>query len=194
MPARINAEERRGHVVRAGFAQVVAEGVEGLTLRKVAARAGLNIGSVRHFFDGHEDLLAAVAQEAGDRMGRRLAAYPPERLSGLKGEAAVDALQELIEQVLPVDAARREEAIVVVEFIRASRVRAVFAPAADRMARDLHRVIEDALSRVGAAERTRHVTAVIGGLTLDAVTPHGAPSVEEVRATLRGVLRLVVTA
>lgn len=49
MPARIDAEERRQYVIDAAFRLIVAEGLEGLTLRKVAAEANLNIGSVRHF-------------------------------------------------------------------------------------------------------------------------------------------------
>ena len=56
MPARIDAEERRHIVIEAAFRMIVAEGLEGLTLRKVAVEADLNIGSVRHFFDGRDDL------------------------------------------------------------------------------------------------------------------------------------------
>lgn len=191
MPARINAEERRRHVIEAAFRRVVSEGVEGITLRKVAAEAGLNIGSVRHFFDGHEELLAAAAQEAGYRMGRRLACYPAAELRGLSGEAAVNAMQKLVEQVLPMDERRREEVIVVWEFIQASRVRPVFVSTATQMGKDLISVIEGALTALGVQEpevSAQELSALIGGLTLDAITPHGALSPEAVRAMLRRVL------
>ncbi|EHR59825.1 TetR/AcrR family transcriptional regulator [Saccharomonospora cyanea] len=197
MPARIDPRQRRRHVIEAAFRLVVAEGMEGLSLRKVAAEAELNIGSVRHYFDGHEELLAAAAQEAGDRMGARLARHPAEGLRGLTGEAALEALQELVEQVMPVDEERRGEAIVVVELILAARTRPVFAPVAERMARDLHQVVVDALTALdvpdphgGAAQ----LTALIGGLTIDTVTPHGRLSVERLRATLRAHLRLLLEA
>lgn len=57
MPARIDPQERRQEVIRAAFRLVVAEGIEGVSLRKVADESGLNVGSVRHYFDGHHDLL-----------------------------------------------------------------------------------------------------------------------------------------
>ena len=104
--ARIDPCERRRDIVRAAFRLVVAEGVAGMSLRKVAAESGLNIGSVRHYFRGHDELLIAAAEEAGDRMGRRLAGHPVEALRGLAGDAARDALQELVEAVLPMDEER----------------------------------------------------------------------------------------
>lgn len=191
MPARINAEERRHEVIEAAFRLIVAEGLEGLTLRKVAAEANLNIGSVRHFFDGHEDLLEAAAQEAGNRMGRRLMHHPVEQLRGLRGKEAVNALQELLEQVLPVDGPRTVEAIIVIEFIRASRTQTIFASSAAQMASDLHNIIADALACLevpNPSAAARQVSALVGGLTLDTVTPHGSLTVNQLRSTLRNAL------
>jgi AcrR family transcriptional regulator len=195
LPARIDAEERRTRVVHAAFGLVAAEGIDALSLRRVAAAANLNIGSVRHFFHGHEDLMAAAARDAGDRMARRLSAHPAGELKGLAGTAALDALQELVEQVLPVDADRRAEAAVVLEFVIASRTRPVFAPMAARMAADLREVLAEALTALAIANPetgARQLAAVIGGLTVDAVTPHGAITAAELRATLRAHLSLLV--
>ncbi len=193
--ARIDPRERRRDIVRAAFRLVVAEGVAGMSLRKVAAESGLNIGSVRHYFRGHDELLIAAAEEAGDRMGRRLAGHPVEALRGLAGDAARDALQELVEAVLPMDEERRLEAIVVTELIVASRTRPVFAPSAERMGVDLRQVIAAALEALGVpdpAGRAAGLTAVIGGLTLDALTPHGRLAPERLRAILRQHLRLIL--
>ncbi|MBP8920933.1 MAG: TetR/AcrR family transcriptional regulator [Micropruina sp.] len=195
MVARIDPRERRRDIVRAAFRLVVAEGVAGMSLRKVAAESGLNIGSVRHYFRGHDELLIAAAEEAGDRMGRRLAGHPVEALRGLAGDAARDALQELVEAVLPMDEERRLEAIVVTELIVASRTRPVFAPSAERMGVDLRQVIAAALEALGVpdpAGRAAGLTAVIGGLTLDALTPHGRLAPERLRAILRQHLRLIL--
>ena len=197
MPARIDPERRRQLVVDAAFRLVVAEGMQGVSLRKVAAEAGLNIGSVRHYFEGHEDLLAAAARESGDRMGRRLARHPAEGLAGLSGEPAVEALRELVEQVLPVDGERRAEAVVVTELILASRTRPVFAPVAAQMAADLHEVLRDALAALGhpgpdADAGARQISALVGGLTLDAITPHGALEPAQVRETLEDALRMLL--
>lgn len=198
MAARIDPERRRGQIVEAAFRLVAAEGTEGMSLRKVAEESGLNIGSVRHYFDGHRDLLAAAATEAGDRMGRRLARHPLEDMRGLRGDAALDALQALVEAVMPVDEERRGEAVVVMELIMAARTKPVFRAMAERMGADLRTVLQEALEALSVPDAglaAEQVAAVVGGLTLDAITPHGGDLDEDrLRTVLREHLQLVLGA
>lgn len=197
MPARIDPDQRRQQVVEAAFRLVVEGGLEGLSLRKVAVESGLNVGSVRHYFDGSQDLLVAAAEEAGERMGRRLARHPVEGLRGLTGETAIDAMRELVEELLPVDEERRDEAIVVLELILASRTRPVLETVAARMGRDLTAVLTGAFDALGVPDpgsRAAGLSALVGGLTIDAVTPHGALGVDQLRATLDSELRLHLAA
>lgn len=195
MPARIDPEQRRQQVIEDAFRLVVADGIESVSLRKVADESGLNIGSVRHYFDGHHDLLTAAAEEAGERMGRRLAEHPVDALRGLRDDAAVDALQALVETVMPIDDARRAEAIIVVELIMASRTSPAFRAMSERMGADLSSVMRsalDALDLPGPDLAAAQLVAVIGGLTIDAVTPHGALGADRLREVLRAHLRLLL--
>ncbi|MFJ5049002.1 TetR/AcrR family transcriptional regulator [Streptomyces sp. NPDC088719] len=167
----------------------------GLSLRKVAVESGLNIGSVRHYFDDHRNLLVAAANEVGDRMGKRLTRWSADTLAGLDGEPAVDALQALVEELLPLDDERRVESIVLMEFIVAARVNPVFRPVTERMAADMRQVITQALEVLRVpepAEEAERLVAIVGGLVLDAVTPHGSLGDERVRRTLRAHLRSVL--
>jgi hypothetical protein len=59
----------------------------------------------------------------------------------------------------------------------------VLAPVADALA---------ALAVPDAATSAAQLTALISGLTIDAVTPHGSISVERLRATLRAHLRMLL--
>lgn len=195
MPARVDPVERRKHVVDAAFRCVVAEGFEGASLRKVAAEADLNIGSVRHFFHGHGDLLVAAATEAGDRMDARLGAIPIDGLCHANSVDTVKVLRALLEQVLPMDAERTEEAIVVVEFVLASRLHPTLAVLSKKMHDSLHSVVADAYkaASIPDAERAaRQTTAMIGGLTTDAITPHGEISASDIAHTLHSHLTLLV--
>ncbi|WP_406240299.1 TetR/AcrR family transcriptional regulator [Streptomyces anulatus] len=195
MPARIDLEQRRKDVIEAAFRLVVAEGLTGLSLRKVAVESGLNIGSVRHYFDDHRNLLVAAATAVGDRMGKRLTRYSTETLAGLEGEVAVDALQALLEELLPLDDERRVESIVLTEFIVAARVNPVFRPVTEQMATDMRQVITQALDVLGVpgpAEEAERLIAILGGLVIDAVTPHGSLGAERLRTTLRTHLRSVL--
>lgn len=176
MTKRPDPHERRQEIVEAAFRLLVAEGITGVSLRKVAAESGINIGSVRHYFTSHEELLEAAAIEAGERMGRRLAHHPGAALRGLTGQAALDGMQAIIEDVLPMDEPRTHEAIVVMELIMASRTMPVFRPVVAQMGKDLVVVLEEALVAVDSpAPRSdaEQLAAFIGGLTIDAITPHG---------------------
>ncbi|MET8732042.1 TetR family transcriptional regulator C-terminal domain-containing protein [Streptomyces parvus] len=195
MPARIDLEQRRKDVIEAAFRLLTAEGITGLSLRKVAAESGLNIGSVRHYFDDHRNLLVAAVTEVGDRMGKRLTRYSADTLVGLDGEPAVDALQALLEELLPLDDERRVESIVLTEFIVAARVNPIFRPVTEQMAADMRQVITHALDVLDVpepAEEAERLIAILGGLVLDAVTPHGSLDDERIRRTLRAHLRSVL--
>ncbi|TSD58424.1 TetR/AcrR family transcriptional regulator [Aeromicrobium piscarium] len=184
MPARIDASQRRADVVAAASRLVARDGAAALSLRRVADEAELNVGSVRHYFDGSDDLLTATAEDVGRRMGERLATH---RLDDLGAEWP-ERLAVFVEEVLPVDVERREEAAVLVEFVVASRTRPILAAATARMGRDLREALCTALASagIGAAEQEAdRLATLIGGLTMDAITPHGELGPAELRATLR---------
>lgn len=186
MPARVDAEQRRHHILEAALRLVVAHGLSAVTFQKVADEAGLNIGSVRHYFADHESLVVGVVTAAGARMGQRLARHtaPAEPTR----EAAERHLLAVLEELVPLDDERHREATVLMEVIAASRSTPAFAPVVTQMAADLREVLTDALQGIGVADPDLEATrlaALVSGLALDTVTPHGRLS----RNTIRQVLR-----
>ncbi|MFH9479471.1 TetR family transcriptional regulator C-terminal domain-containing protein [Streptomyces anulatus] len=98
-------------------------------------------------------------------MGKRLTRYSTDTLAGLEGEAAVDALQALLEELLPLDDARRVESIVLTEFIVAARVNPIFRPVTEQMAADMRQVITQALDVLEVpepAEEAERLIAILG--------------------------------
>ncbi|AOS62627.1 transcriptional regulator, TetR family [Actinoalloteichus hymeniacidonis] len=191
----VDPVQRRRAVVEATLRLVAREGVEGASLRKVADEAGLNIGSVRHYFDNHDALLAAAAEEVGDRMGSRLAVHPPPEVRPASPAEAVATVARVVEELLPLDEAKHVEAIVLLEFMAAARRRPVLRPMSERMARDLRQVLHEVLTSVGVRDvdaETARLTALIGGLTTDVVYPHGSPTPARLRETLRFHLEQVI--
>jgi TetR/AcrR family transcriptional regulator, transcriptional repressor of bet genes len=71
---------------------LVADGYEGISIRRVAAAAGVSIGAVQHHFPTKDALLAAamgrVSRQFQERLERRLApgAGPTEVLRAVAGE------------------------------------------------------------------------------------------------------------
>lgn len=185
MPVQVDAVQRRRLIADAALQLVVEGGLSAVTFRKVAVAAGLNVGSVRHYFADHESLVVAAVAEAGDRMGKRLARHPAP--TGVDGDAARKYLFDVVAELIPSDAEKEREAIVLMEVIAASRTNASFEAVVRQMATDLNEVLAEALRGVGVAQPAKEavrMAALIAGLSLNAVTPHGDLD----RATIREVL------
>lgn len=63
MPKIVDPGARRRAVADAVLRVIGREGVEGASLRNVAEEAGLAIGSVRHYFRDHDELLLFTMRE-----------------------------------------------------------------------------------------------------------------------------------
>jgi AcrR family transcriptional regulator len=178
----------RERVLDAVFRLVAQGGLTEASLRKVAAESGVNIGSVRHYYGTHEQLMIAAAEDVGRRMERRLNAVWPADL----GESDVAARRELVESVcravLPTGRDDRVELVVLLELVAAARLRPEFRPLATRMGKDLRAVLVATLETVGvkqAALEAERLTALVIGLTTEFIYPHGLPDDDVVTRVLR---------
>ncbi|MFJ3903593.1 TetR/AcrR family transcriptional regulator [Streptomyces sp. NPDC090025] len=75
-PAPAASDGLRERLVRTGVALVDAEGVQALTLREIARRAGVSHGAPRRHFPAHLDLLSAIAREGFGELAARVAQDP----------------------------------------------------------------------------------------------------------------------
>ncbi|MFI8823635.1 TetR/AcrR family transcriptional regulator [Streptomyces sp. NPDC053431] len=77
----------RERLVRTGVELVDAQGVQALSLREIARRAGVSHGAPRRHFPTHLDLLSAIAREGFHELGARVAAVsedePRARIAAL---------------------------------------------------------------------------------------------------------------
>src|SRR5687767_8229102 len=89
--------EARVRVVEAAWRVVAAEGVQGATMRAIAAEAGVTTGFVTHYFEDKQELLIAVLRHNNLRARDRVLAAIGERRGLVALEGAVEAM-------LPIDA------------------------------------------------------------------------------------------
>ncbi|MGW7715313.1 TetR/AcrR family transcriptional regulator [Streptomyces chartreusis] len=80
----------RARLVDVGVELVAQEGVQALTLREIARRAGVSHGAPRRYFPTHLELLSAIARHGFDELGTRATAAvgdggapPRTQLTGL---------------------------------------------------------------------------------------------------------------
>lgn len=200
MPKQVDPEARRLEVVDAVFRVVVRDGLERASLRTVADEAGLNIGSVRHYFAGQQELMRFAMQAMIDRVGTRLlrrvdefgeaGALPPAD----QRQRATDLLAEL----LPLDEDRYAEVAVFIGFVTAARTNATFAELAAKTARGTRALIRRTLARLQQTTgirpdldldtETERLTALIDGLCLNAVLHPGLTGPDTCAAVLRSHL------
>lgn len=121
MPKIVDAEARRDAIADAVLTVIARAGLRAATLATIAAESELAVGSVRHYFSGHDELLMFAAETLVDRTTERLEAHlarlGTEQSAGQRRSIAVDMLCE----VLPLDSAREIEAAVWLEFAVVAR-------------------------------------------------------------------------
>lgn len=86
----------RDALVDAGEALARAEGLEGVTVRRIAAACGVSAAAVYRHFPSGDHLIAAVAQRAREIMARDMFA----RLDAAASRAPIDRLREVGESYI----------------------------------------------------------------------------------------------
>ncbi|GAB3896082.1 TetR/AcrR family transcriptional regulator [Kibdelosporangium lantanae] len=194
MPKVVDPAQRRQAVAEAVFEVVVSDGVEQASLRNVADRAGLAIGSIRHYFTSAAEMTAFAMAEIRDRATRRVLAHAHQILD----DPATDrraATERLLAELLPLDANRTREAAVWLAFAAAARTRPELRPLAREQYEDTRALLVRVLSeaqRIGGLSEEADVEAeairlhaLVDGLAMTAVLHPDLMRPRDMRAALR---------
>ncbi len=143
MPRIVDHAARREAIIAALWRVVERDGLAAATVRAVAAEAGLSTGAMRHDFPSQEALLTAAAYSLVERVRERV----------VRRVARGDVMELVLAETLALDAPRRAEAAVWMEFVATSRT----SPTAHVIARETHK---------GLRRLAEHVLTEITGGTL----------------------------
>ena len=168
---------------------LVEEGFEGVSVRKVAARAGVSIGAVQHHFPTKDGMLSAAMNRASAEFERRLAARVPADAT------AEQALRAVADELLGLGPDRRTASVLwLARLARAS----VDEPTRRAHAREWQQV-EDLLGGLLRAVRpaagpeqirddAARLLALLDGLALAALAEPARMPPERAERILSGVL------
>ena len=123
MPKVVDHEERRAELGAAVWRLAARDGLEAITVRRVAEEAGWSTGAVVHYFADKEELLLFAFRTVADRVGRRLAAAT-ERTSG-----PLELARAQLVEGLPLDREREAEVRVWFAFLGLALTRPTLARA-----------------------------------------------------------------
>jgi AcrR family transcriptional regulator len=123
MPKVVDHEERRAELAAAVWRLVSSEGLDALTVRRVAAEAGWSTGALVHYFPDKEALVLFAFRTVADRVGRRV-----DRAAEDSSDP-VEVARTLLREGLPLDADRRTEMRVWFAFLGLALTRPALAKA-----------------------------------------------------------------
>ncbi|AJY75653.1 TetR/AcrR family transcriptional regulator [Paenibacillus beijingensis] len=173
MPKIVNHQKRKEQLAEAAWRVIRREGLEGLSVRRVADEAGMSLGSLRHYFDTHAELLAFSMRLVSQRVNERIEQLP------FTGDARRD-IEMIIAQLLPLDEQRLAEA----ELWLAFAGKAISDPAIRKMSLEMHDELYNGFRRmidslilnklakdgIDAEQETKELHALVDGLAVHRAT------------------------
>ena len=123
MPKVVDHEQRRAELAAAVWRLVSTEGLDAITVRRVAAEAGWSTGALVHYFADKESLVLFAFRTVADRVGSRV-----ERLAQDSSDP-LELARALLVEGLPLDADRRAEVRVWFAFLGLALTRPSLAKA-----------------------------------------------------------------
>lgn len=134
MPKIVDHDAQRAKFAEATMTLIARHGLEGVTMRAVAAEAGLSYGSLFHYFESKDELLMHAVRHSTSLQTKRLNEYE-SRSSGLK------ALEQLLCDDAITDESSRSAWMVWMTFLYRAALQQSFA--------DMHaELIEGWLERI----------------------------------------------
>lgn len=193
MPKLVDPRQRREEIADAVFALVDRGGIEEASLRNVAAQAGLNVGSVRHYVDGQQGMLVDAVRIMGERVEARIMAKVAAAPETTDREAGAEFAVDLLEELLPLDEERRLEVVVWLAFTERSRIVPELRDEARTLLDGAREVARPILEAAGCPELELATETLAG--TVDGLTIALAHSPDRLtRAQVRAILRHQLTA
>ncbi|TFD30728.1 TetR/AcrR family transcriptional regulator [Cryobacterium cryoconiti] len=109
MPKVVDHDQRRVELVEATWRIIARHGIEGATMRDIAAEAGFANGALKPYFPSKDDLLAFAFSHVFSQTGRRMT-------DATVGRSGLSALRAYCLEILPLDDIRVSEARIVIPF------------------------------------------------------------------------------
>ncbi|MFC5061103.1 TetR/AcrR family transcriptional regulator [Actinomycetospora atypica] len=189
MPKKVDHHARRTLLADALMRVAAQRGLEDVSLRHVAAEAGVTSGMVQHYFRTKDEMMVFALGAVRDRVEQRLAADPVPDDAGPRHQVEV-----LLVQLLPLDEERELEAHVSLAFQAYAAVKPEIAEElradTSRMREGLAGLVAAAGAVVDPALAAVALLSLVEGLTLHTLGRH--LTADEALAALRAHLDLVL--
>lgn len=157
MPKQVDPQQRRQLIAQALLELAARRGLQAVSLRQVAAEAGVTAGMVQHYFSNKEEMMRFAMREASARYEMRM-----NRAFGELGEAPTprEVVGTLLTALLPLNESEHDDARVALAF-------QAYAATHDGAEEELTKGDEDMRSFVAEQIRTAQTSRIA-----EVPTPH----------------------
>ncbi|MBW5448868.1 TetR family transcriptional regulator [Cohnella sp. CFH 77786] len=169
MPKIVDHQLRKEQLAEAAWRVIRREGLEGLSVRRVADEAGMSLGSLRHYFETQAELLAFSMRLVSQRARRRIENLP------FTGDVRRD-IEMIIAQLLPLDEERLAEGELWLAYagkaLSDPAIRAMSLEVHDELYQGFRRMVEGmvasklAQAGIDAESETKALHALVDGLVV----------------------------
>ncbi|MEU4405202.1 TetR/AcrR family transcriptional regulator [Streptosporangium sp. NPDC023963] len=115
MPKKVDHEVRRRHIAEALHRVIDRDGLDAVSLREVAAEAGVSMGMVQHYFATKDEMLMFALEHLNARVGLRIA-------TARNRDSPRELVRAAVLELLPLDDERRTEARIALAYLARSVV------------------------------------------------------------------------
>jgi AcrR family transcriptional regulator len=173
VPKEVDHPARRRELADAACAVIARNGLAETTLAHVAEEAGWSIGSIRYYFPNKDELVASALWRVRERVDDRIR-------RGTAGGMTMSDLRLAAVELLPLDAERREEALVHLAFLAQVAVTPELAGASEGAAQRLQEPLAarfaylvqtgDLPAHLDAEHEAARLRVLLDGLRLQLIT------------------------
>jgi TetR/AcrR family transcriptional regulator, regulator of biofilm formation and stress response len=185
--------QRRTEIIDAAIEVMARVGLAGLSMRVVAAQAGIPLGALSYYFDDKADLIAQAFQQLSDREIARVVATAERLRPTMTAEELADLTAAMIiDGFSSPQGAMVTRYELVTESSRDERLRPMFEAWYKAMVPALSRLFRELGSHQPELD-SRTIMAVMAGLEIDNLyRPLGPVDKRRIRATIRHAFRAVI--
>jgi AcrR family transcriptional regulator len=173
VPKEVDHPARRRELADAACRVIARNGMGATTLAHVAEESGWSIGSIRYYFPNRDELIASALWRVGERLDDRI-----RRRTA--GGMTMNDLRIAAAELLPLDAGRREEALVHLAFLAQAAVMPALSDASEGASQRLQEPLAGRIAylvqagewpaHIDAEHEAARLRALLDGLRLQLIT------------------------
>ncbi|ANY70064.1 TetR family transcriptional regulator [Paenibacillus sp. BIHB 4019] len=173
MPKIVDHNKRKEKIAEAVWRIIMREGLDSVSVRRVADEMAMSLGAIRHYFVSQDELLVFSMQLVSQRVNERIQALP------FTGMVRHD-MELIIWELMPLEEVSMQEALIWLAFAgRASvseAIRAISLSTYEEIYNGLRRSLEHliqqgvTIANIDAEYETARLHALVDGLVVHGVT------------------------